>query len=166
MRHIRRRWPKGVLLDIRRVSEIAESAGAQILAARDVPVPVSLSDRRTVHNLFIICADAEAVSAPLRDLSDQTGVDIALQTRRARCQRYRLAVFDMDSTLIDCEVIDELAIAAGFGEEVADITSRAMRGELDFDASFRTRLALLEGLNAGAVQTLADRFPVKEGFAK
>ena len=48
--------------------------------------------------------------------------------------------FDMDSTLIDCEVIDELAIAAGAGRRVADITERAMRGELDFDESFRTGL--------------------------
>ena len=55
----------------------------------------------------------------------------------------------MDSTLISCEVIDELARVAGVGAEVAEITERAMRGELDFDESFRTRLALLEGLDAG-----------------
>ena len=104
------------------------------------------------------------MSAPLRDLSDQTGIDIALQTRSERCRAYRLAVFDMDSTLIDCEVIDELASAAGVGEKVSDITASAMRGELDFDESFRTRLALLEGLDADAVQALADRLPVKEGL--
>ena len=156
--------PKGTELDIRRVSEVAENAGARIVSSRDVPVPVSLADRRAVHALFVCCDDAESVSKPLRELSDQTGIDIALQTRRARCQRYRLAVFDMDSTLIDCEVIDELAIAAGVGEQVSDITARAMRGELDFDESFRTRLALLEGLDASAVQTLADRLPVKEGL--
>lgn len=156
--------PKGATLDVRRVSEVVEGAGAEVIALRDVPVPVSLADRRTVQTLLIHCVDDETVSAPLRDLSDQTGVDIALQTRRSRCQRYRLAVFDMDSTLIDCEVIDELAIAAGAGRQVADITERAMRGELDFDESFRTRLALLEGLDANAVQDLADRLPVKEGL--
>ena len=156
--------PNGAALDVHRVSEVVEGAGAQVVALRDVPVPVSLCDRRTVQTLLIHCADDEAVSAPLRDLSDQTGVDIALQTRRSRCQRYRLAVFDMDSTLIDCEVIDELAVAVGVGEQVADITERAMRGELDFDKSFRTRLALLEGLDASAVQDLADRLPVKEGL--
>ena len=156
--------PKGTELDIRRVSEVAENAGARIVSSREVPVPVSLADRREVHILFICCDDAESLSTLLRELSDQTGVDIALQTRRARCRPYRLAVFDMDSTLIDCEVIDELATAAGVGEQVSDITARAMRGELDFDESFRTRLALLEGLDASAVQTLADRLPVKEGL--
>jgi phosphoserine phosphatase len=70
----------------------------------------------------------------------------------------------MDSTLIDCEVIDELAAVAGVGEEVAEITAQAMRGELDFDESYRTRLALLEGLDARAIQELADRLPLKEGL--
>ena len=156
--------PKSAKLDVHRVSEVVQRAGGQIIASRDVPVPVSLSDRRSVQTLLIHCLDDEAVSAPLRDLSDQTGVDIALQTRRARCQRYRLAVFDMDSTLIDCEVIDELAIASGAAEHVSNITARAMRGELDFDESFRTRLALLKGLDVKAVQDLADRLPVKEGL--
>ncbi|GIR70263.1 MAG: hypothetical protein CM15mP74_15140 [Halieaceae bacterium] len=50
------------------------------------------------------------------------------------------------------------------GNKVSDITASAMRGELDFDESFRTRLALLEGLDADAVQALADRLPVKEGL--
>jgi phosphoserine phosphatase len=125
---------------------------------------VTLSDRRTVHNLLVKTDDAEGLSSRLRDLSDEHGVDIALQTRAVRCQSYRLAVFDMDSTLIDCEVIDELAAQAGVGEAVAEITAQAMRGELDFDESFRTRLALLEGLDARAIDELADRLPVKEGL--
>jgi phosphoserine phosphatase len=70
----------------------------------------------------------------------------------------------MDSTLIDCEVIDELAAQAGVGQEVTEITARAMRGELDFDESYRTRLALLKGLDARSVDELADRLPVKEGL--
>ena len=156
--------PGGAMLDIDPVSEVVEGAGARVLASRSIPVPVTLRDRRAVHGLLISCDDAEAVSAPLRDLSDQVGIDIALQTRSQRCRAYRLAVFDMDSTLIDCEVIDELASAAGVGEKVSDITASAMRGELDFDESFRTRLALLEGLDADAVQALADRLPVKEGL--
>ena len=78
--------PKGTELDIRRVSEVAENAGARIVSSREVPVPVSLADRREVHILFICCDDAESLSTLLRELSDQTGVDIALQTRRARCR--------------------------------------------------------------------------------
>jgi phosphoserine phosphatase len=69
----------------------------------------------------------------------------------------------MDSTLIDAEVIDELAIEAGVGEEVAAITEAAMRGEIDFTQSFTQRLALLEGLNAKVLQTVADRLRLNEG---
>ena len=156
--------PQGAVLEVDRVADVAQAAGAIVIEIRTVPVPVTLSDRRTVHNLLVKTDDAEGLSSRLRDLSDEHGVDIALQTRAVRCQAYRLAVFDMDSTLIDCEVIDELAAQAGVGEAVADITAQAMRGELDFDESYRTRLALLEGLDARAIDELADRLPVKEGL--
>jgi phosphoserine phosphatase len=75
----------------------------------------------------------------------------------------RLVAFDMDSTLIDAEVIDELAKAAGVGEQVAAITERAMRGELDFTASFRARVALLKGLDESALQEIAARLRLNEG---
>jgi phosphoserine phosphatase len=156
--------PRGAALEVGRVAEVAQAAGANVIETRAVPVPVTLFDRRTVHNLLVSSADTKGLSSRLRDLSDQYGVDIALQPSAARCQSYRLAVFDMDSTLIDCEVIDELAAQAGVGEAVAEITAQAMRGELDFDESYRTRLALLEGLDARAVEELADRLPVKEGL--
>ena len=156
--------PQGAALEVDRVADVAHAAGAEVIETRTVPVPVTLSDRRTVHNLLVSSADTEGLSSMLRNLSDRHGVDIALQLRAARCQSYRLAAFDMDSTLIDCEVIDELAEVAGVGEEVAEITARAMRGELDFDESYRTRLALLKGLDARAIEELADRLPVKEGL--
>ena len=123
--------PLGATLDVSRVAEVAVSAGAEIVATRAVPVPITLADRRAVTNLLVYSADPDGLSARLRDLSDRHDVDIALQPRAARCQSYGLAVFDMDSTLIDCEVIDELAAAAGVGEQVADITERHMRGEVD-----------------------------------
>ena len=100
--------PQGAALEVDRVAEVARLAGAEVIETRTVPVPVTLADRRTVHNLLVSSADTERLSSRLRDLSDAHGVDIALQPRAARCQSYRLAVFDMDSTLIDCEVIDEL----------------------------------------------------------
>ena len=156
--------PQGAVVEVDQVADVARAAGAEVIETRTVPVPVTLSDRRTVHNLLVDSVDTEGLSSKLRDLSDQYGVDIALQPRAARCRSYRLAVFDMDSTLIDCEVIDELAARAEVGEEVAEITAQAMRGELDFDESYRTRLALLEGLDARAVDELADRLPVKEGL--
>jgi phosphoserine phosphatase len=137
--------PQGAALAVDRVADVAKAAGAEVIEIRTVPVPVTLSDRRTVHNLMVNSGDTEGLSSRLRALSDRH-------------------VFDMDSTLIDCEVIDELAASAGVGEEVAEITAQAMRGELDFDESYRTRLALLEGLDARAIKELADRLPLKEGL--
>ena len=69
----------------------------------------------------------------------------------------------MDSTLIETEVIDELAHAAGVGEQVAEITERAMQGELDFTQSFEQRVALLKGLSGDVLQGIAERLPVTEG---
>ena len=69
----------------------------------------------------------------------------------------------MDSTLIDAEVIDELAVEAGVGEQVAAITEAAMRGEVDFKQSFVQRVALLEGLSEGVLQTVAKRLRLNDG---
>jgi hypothetical protein len=73
--------PSGAMLDVDLVSEVVEGAGARVLASRSIAAPVSLADRRTIHGLLISCDDGEAVSALLRDLSDEAGIDIALQTR-------------------------------------------------------------------------------------
>ena len=75
----------------------------------------------------------------------------------------RLVVFDMDSTLIEAEVIDELAKAAGVGEQVSAITERAMNGEIDFSESFRSRVALLKGLGEGALAEIANQLKISEG---
>ena len=75
----------------------------------------------------------------------------------------RLAVFDMDSTLIEAEVIDELAKAAGVGDRVAQITERAMAGELDFRASFKERLALLKGLDIAVLEAIGASLRLTEG---
>jgi phosphoserine phosphatase len=71
----------------------------------------------------------------------------------------------MDSTLIECEVIDELAARAGVGDEVAAITARAMRGELDFRSSFRERMSRLRGLPASEIDIVASQLPVMPGAA-
>jgi phosphoserine phosphatase len=75
----------------------------------------------------------------------------------------RLILFDMDSTLIQCEVIDELAKIAGVGKQVADITESAMRGELDFKESFRRRMRLLKGFEEKELATIAAALPITEG---
>jgi len=156
--------PSGTEFELQRLVHAVAETGGAVLDYSDAPVPVTLSLSRTVHNLLIDCRDEAGLSQRLRDLSDHCRVDLALQPKAMRTRDYRLAVFDMDSTLIDCEVIDELADVAGVGNQVAAITASAMRGEVDFDESFRTRLALLKGLSADAVDALADRLPVKEGL--
>jgi phosphoserine phosphatase len=103
----------------------------------------------------------EAAFRPfMRLLAESESIDLILQTEVERNRPYQLAVFDMDSTLIECEVIDELAKRAGVGHLVAEITASAMRGEIDFAESFRTRLRLLKGLPGSVIEEIADTLQI------
>jgi phosphoserine phosphatase len=108
-------------------------------------------------------ADATALREAFLKTASDLDVDIALQKDDVFRRNRRLVVFDMDSTLIEAEVIDELAREAGVGDQVAAITQAAMRGELDFKESFRRRVALLEGLDAAVLERVAERLPLTEG---
>lgn len=108
-------------------------------------------------------ADPAALRAEFLSVAQELNVDIAFQEDTIYRRNRRLAVFDMDSTLIEAEVIDELAKAAGVGEQVAAITERAMRGELDFRASFRERLALLQGLSETVLEGIGAALRLTEG---
>jgi phosphoserine phosphatase len=108
-------------------------------------------------------ADESAFRKDLMETASHLEVDLAFQRDNMYRRNRRLVAFDMDSTLIEAEVIDELASAAGVGEQVSAITERAMRGELDFAASFRERLALLEGLEEQALVRIAGNLKVTEG---
>ena len=108
-------------------------------------------------------ADPEQLRAEFLTIAQELNVDIAFQQDSVFRRNRRLVVFDMDSTLIDAEVIDELAKAAGVGEQVAAITERAMRGELDFQASFRERMALLKGLPESTLAQIAETLRLTEG---
>lgn len=99
----------------------------------------------------------------LMALSTEHDIDIAFQEDNMFRRNRRLVAFDMDSTLIEAEVIDKLAEAAGVGEEVAEITERAMRGELDFTESFEARVALLKGLDENVLAGIAENLPITEG---
>ena len=107
--------------------------------------------------------DASALRGELLGLAQELTVDVAFQVDDVYRRNRRLVAFDMDSTLVQAEVIDELAAAAGVGEEVAAITEAAMNGELDFVASLKRRVALLEGLDEAVLQTIADRLPLSAG---
>lgn len=107
--------------------------------------------------------DAQAMRAACLLLSSELNIDVAVQEDNAYRRNRRLVCFDMDSTLIEQEVIDELAIEAGVGAQVAEITERAMQGELDFQQSFRARVALLKGLDAAVLPKIAERLTITEG---
>ena len=108
-------------------------------------------------------ADPAALRAEFLSVAQELNVDIAFQRDSVFRRNRRLAVFDMDSTLIEAEVIDELAKAAGVGEQVAEITERAMRGELDFRASFKERLGLLQGLSEDVLEEIGASLRLTEG---
>ena len=120
---------------------------------------IEFSVRGTPDNLLKMQSD-------FMHLSQELDFDISLQedTIYRRCRR--LICFDMDSTLIKTEVIDELADRAGVGEEVRAITESAMRGEIDFQESFKRRVALLKGLDVGVMKEIAESLPITEGVER
>ena len=107
--------------------------------------------------------DKEQMKAVFMKLSAEQEMDISFQEESMFRRMRRLICFDMDSTLIETEVIDELAIRAGVGDQVKAITEAAMRGEIDFCESFRQRCALLKGLDVSVMQEIAENLPITEG---
>ncbi len=106
---------------------------------------------------------AEEMKQQFIRISKEAGVDIAFQSDNIFRRNRRLVCFDMDSTLIQTEVIDELAIKAGVGDRVIAITEAAMRGEIDFDESFIQRIELLKGLDETVMKEIAESLPITEG---
>ena len=107
--------------------------------------------------------DYRQMQADLMQMSHEQGIDFSLQEDNMYRRMRRLICFDMDSTLIQTECIDELAKRAGVGEQVAAITERAMRGEIDVKKSFTERVALLKGLDADVMKDIAETKPITEG---
>ena len=110
--------------------------------------------------------DKEQMKADFMKLSAEQEMDISFQEESMFRRMRRLICFDMDSTLIETEVIDELAIRAGVGDQVKAITEAAMRGEIDFCESFRQRCALLKGLDVSVMQEIAENLPITEGVER
>lgn len=111
-------------------------------------------------------ADRQLMQAELMRVSQEMGIDFSFQKDDMYRRMRRLICFDMDSTLIQTECIDELAERAGVGEQVKAITERAMRGEIDFKESFRERVELLKGLDVGVMQEIAESLPITEGVPR
>jgi len=106
------------------------------------------------------------LEAMLENLSKQQKLDYVLQSSEQPIQKIKLAVFDMDSTLIQAEVMDELAYVMGIGPQVALITAKSMAGELDFEQSFRQRLALLAGFDTVQLSAINNTIELMPGAEK
>jgi phosphoserine phosphatase len=117
----------------------------------------------TAIDLHVSGADPDALRTILAAEAARQGLDIAVQPANLLRRGMRLIVMDVDSTLIQGEVIEMLAAHAGFESEVAAITEAAMRGELDFEASLRQRVALLEGVDASAIDEVYDAILLAPG---
>ncbi len=107
--------------------------------------------------------DKTVMTAQFMEISRSLDVDISFQEDTIYRRNRRLVCFDMDSTLIQTEVIDELAELAGVGEQVRAITESAMNGEIDFNESFKKRMALLEGLSEEVLHNVAINLPITQG---
>jgi phosphoserine phosphatase len=136
--------------------------------------PVSLKDMS--HDLsplschcydatFKTSLDTKNLNETIRILSAQLKVDIFVMKENIQPFTYKAAFFDMDSTLIENEVINELAKENGVLDKVSQITEEAMNGRIDFDESFRQRLALLKGLNVCAFERIQERVTLSKGAA-
>jgi phosphoserine phosphatase len=137
---------------------LACSTAASHIANANACVELRISGNAQTH------PEAEArMRAALLLIAQEEEVDIAFQRESIFRRNRRLFAFDMDSTLIQGEVIDELARMAGVADKVVAITAAAMRGEIEFQESFRRRVALLKGLPADRVYSLLDKIPLVEG---
>lgn len=157
---------------IAEVSRIVADYGLNIDGLQRLSGRVTLDDEPSDSRRAKACVefsvrgqpqDVTAMRGQFLRLAQQLGVDIAFQKDNAYRRNRRVVCFDMDSTLIEHEVIDELAKAAGVGEQVAAITERAMNGELDFTQSFKARVALLKGLDASVLEGIAASLQMSEG---
>ncbi|HEX8510013.1 MAG TPA: phosphoserine phosphatase SerB [Propionibacteriaceae bacterium] len=115
------------------------------------------------YDLVVIAPDATAMRSALGRVAAEHHVDIAVQDDGLARRAQRLVVMDVDSTLIQDEVIELLADEAGHGDEVAAVTARAMAGELDFEASLRARVRLLRGLDSAAIERARARIRFTPG---
>lgn len=119
----------------------------------ELSVRGSLADRNKMQQSFL-------------ELSSKLNFDISFQEESMYRRMRRLICFDMDSTLIQTEVIDELAERAGVGDKVKAITESAMHGDIDFEESFKQRIKLLKGLDASVLKEVAENLPITEGLGR
>ncbi len=155
--------------------QIARISGVVTAQGLNIEDIVRLSGRRPLHRegrRSRACVeltvrgqpvDTDAMKRDFMEISKDLGIDISFQEDNVYRRNRRMVAFDMDSTLIQQEVIDEMAKAAGVGEECARVTEQAMRGEIDFRDSLRERVRLLEGLPEETLERVAQSLTLTEG---
>lgn len=157
---------------IAEATRIISEQGMNIDAIKRLTGRIPLEDKKTDGTNGRACIEfsvrgnpknIEQMQAELMRLSKEMEMDFSFQQDNMYRRMRRLICFDMDSTLIETEVIDELAIKAGVGDKVKAITESAMRGEIDFNESFKQRVALLKGLDESVMKDIAENLPITEG---
>lgn len=176
---VERQGKKRYILTIigRSLSAKQVEAATKIIAAHGLNIDsiLRLSGRRSVKreskhvraciefSLRGTPIDQARMQEELMRMSTELGIDFSFQKDDMYRRMRRLICLDMDSTIIQTECIDELAMRAGVGDQVKAITARAMRGEIDFKESFKERVALLKGLDVSVMQDIAEHLPITEG---
>ncbi len=176
---VERQGKKRYILTIigRSLSAKQVEAATKIIAAHGLNIDsiLRLSGRRSVKreskhvraciefSLRGTPIDQARMQEELMRMSTELGIDFSFQKDDMYRRMRRLICLDMDSTIIQTECIDELAMRAGVGDQVKAITARAMRGEIDFKESFRERVALLKGLDVSVMRDIAEHLPITEG---
>ncbi len=138
------------------ISAVQETVKGETFRMRRIAL-----DSLSAVELTVSLEDADSARRALREVAEDRGIDISLESLGNRGKR--LVCFDCDSTLIEGEVIEMLAAHAGKEAEVAAVTERAMRGELDFEESLRERVAVLEGLDASIIDEVARDIELTPG---
>lgn len=163
------RLPAGILAE---VGELTAEYGLTVELIHRLSGREPLDGEALAHGACIECwlrgeeVDLESLREKALALGAMHGVDIAIQEDSIWRRHRRLICFDMDSTLIQAEVIDELARRHGVYDDVAAITERSMRGELDFQQSFRERMAKLKGLDEAVLAEIAENLPLMDGIER
>jgi len=167
-RHVECQAPKGgARLRLIYVTRDLETAIAKAISQSLLPLSLALIDRQCGLNCIELCSDKPFEQVHLQLFSSLEKVEAFLMVAEPpRLNSPGLLVMDMDSTAIEIECIDELAAMAGVGEAVAEVTERAMQGELDFEESLRARVSQLTGADESIIQTLCDKLPLMSGVTE
>ncbi|WP_394147559.1 phosphoserine phosphatase SerB [Shewanella atlantica] len=167
-RHVESQAPEGTTsLRLIYESPVSEAEIARAISVSALPLSLALIDRQSGLNCIELCSNEPFDFTHLQLFSSIESVEaFSIAPEQPVLNRPGILVMDMDSTAIEIECIDELAAMAGVGEAVAEVTERAMQGELDFEESLRGRVSQLTGADESIIQTLCDKLPLMPGITE